>query len=265
MNRSNCLLFPYCLAWLIIFLSCNKEELCINCGEIPAQENRGPIANAGEDQIITLPDSAFLDGSLSSDPDDNIVSYEWTKIAGPDLFSISNPRAAQTYISNLTGGIYQLQLKVTDAAGNYSTDTVRLMINPLPGEQSNVNVLFFFRDPTGGLDAENISVIESFDPRLVLVKVKIEGFPDAEIEGVWSMNYSPWCPISTIYVDATSYGTFNLPPGSYFWTAESVTTNFNSYPVPASFRKYWEAGSHTAQGTITVIQGDSCIIKEIVF
>jgi hypothetical protein len=37
-----------------------------------------------------------LDGSASADPDNNIVSYAWTKISGPSSFNIVNVNAAQT-------------------------------------------------------------------------------------------------------------------------------------------------------------------------
>ena len=44
--------------------------------------NQPPIANAGADQIITLPTNTInLDGSGSTDPDNNITSYVWTKIS----------------------------------------------------------------------------------------------------------------------------------------------------------------------------------------
>ncbi|MGK2864635.1 MAG: hypothetical protein ACSLE0_22085 [Chitinophagaceae bacterium] len=49
-----------------IMVSCKKEFSCEGC----IGGNKQPIANAGSDQVITLPtDSVSLDGSLSSDPD----------------------------------------------------------------------------------------------------------------------------------------------------------------------------------------------------
>jgi len=162
-----------------------------------------------------------------------------------------------------------LELKVTDAAGLFDRDTIQITVTqapPPPPPPGNFNVLFFFRDITGGLDAANISVFENFSPRTVLVKVKITNFPDAEIEGFWNTTYSPSCPFSSMIVLETSYGTFNLPAGTYNWTAESVTTDITGFPaVPISFQQYWGAGPRSAQGTITVLPGADCIIKEIVF
>ena len=45
------------------------------------QDNHAPIANAGNDTTIILPaNTAILNASLSADPDNNIKSYQWTKI-----------------------------------------------------------------------------------------------------------------------------------------------------------------------------------------
>jgi len=217
------------------------------------------------EQIITLPDNSnILDGSRCTDPENNITQYLWTKISGPSLFSIDNIKAAKTPIRNLVEGDYEFELKIVDAGGLSDRDTVKVKV--ISFQKDSFNVIFFFRDTTGGLDAANMLVTENFSPRVVLVKVKIAGFPEAVIEGVWSKRYSPWCPISSIYVDAAAWGSFNLPPGNYKWSAESITTNLAGLPgVPDSFKQYWESGPHKADGTITVRLGDNCIIKEIIF
>ncbi|HUS01992.1 MAG TPA: kelch repeat-containing protein [Chitinophagaceae bacterium] len=93
--------------------------------------NQPPIACAGADQVITLPTNSInLNGSCSTDPDNNITGYVWTKIAGPSSFSITS-NVAQTAVNNLTEGIYQFELKVTDAGGLYAKDTVQVTVNNL--------------------------------------------------------------------------------------------------------------------------------------
>jgi hypothetical protein len=99
----------------------------------PSQPNRPPVANAGADQTITLPtNTVTLDGSGSTDPDNNITSYAWTKISGPSSLSISNPNAVQTQITNLVQGTYQFELKVTDAGNLFVKDTILVNVNPAP-------------------------------------------------------------------------------------------------------------------------------------
>jgi hypothetical protein len=95
----------------------------------PSQPNRLPFACAGADQTVTLPtNTVTLNGSCSSDPDNNITSYLWAKISGPSTFNISNATAVQTQVANLAQGSYQFELKVTDAGGLSSKDTVQINV-----------------------------------------------------------------------------------------------------------------------------------------
>lgn len=91
--------------------------------------NHPPVAHAGPDQRTTLPiNTVTLDGSASSDPDNNIKSYTWTKISGPASFSIANASAVQTRVTNLVEGVYQFELKVTDTEGLFSRDTIQVTV-----------------------------------------------------------------------------------------------------------------------------------------
>jgi hypothetical protein len=94
-----------------------------------SQPNHPPVASAGADHTITLPTNTItVDGSGSTDPDINITAYQWTKISGSSSFSISNTNAVQTQISNLIEGVYQFELKVTDAGGLFSKDTMQITV-----------------------------------------------------------------------------------------------------------------------------------------
>ena len=95
--------------------------------------NHPPIANAGTDQTIILPTNTIdLNGSASTDPENNITNYVWTKISGPSSFSISNANAVQTQATNLIEGIYKFELKVTDAGALFSKDTMLVSVNVIP-------------------------------------------------------------------------------------------------------------------------------------
>ena len=109
----------------IVFHSCKKEISCENCLPQNNPTNKPPVANAGPDQAITLPvNSVTLDGSKSSNPDNNITTYAWTKISGPPVFTIPNANAVQTAVTNLVQGTYLFELKVTDCGGLYSKDRI---------------------------------------------------------------------------------------------------------------------------------------------
>jgi hypothetical protein len=112
-----------------------------------AISNRPPVANAGKDTSIELPaNSIMLDGRGSTDPNNNIVSYVWTKISGPASFTISNLNIAQTLVTNLVQGTYEFELTVTDAGGLLSKDTLQLVIHSelatgcVTGNRQHINV-----------------------------------------------------------------------------------------------------------------------------
>jgi dipeptidyl aminopeptidase/acylaminoacyl peptidase len=120
-------------------LSCKKEHSCEKC----IGSNDPPVTNAGKDTSITLPvNNVMLDGSASTDPDNNIVSYAWTKISGPSSFNIVNVNAVQTQVSNLVKGVYQFELKVTDAGGWIDRDTMMVTVvavnHPPPCESCKI-------------------------------------------------------------------------------------------------------------------------------
>ena len=78
-----------------VFFSCRKSDNIV--------PNKPLIAQAGLDQVITLPtDSVLLDGSVSSNPDGTISEWLWTKISGPVSFVIIKPNDSTTAVKTLT-------------------------------------------------------------------------------------------------------------------------------------------------------------------
>ena len=113
------------IAGIVLVNSCKKEN-----GLQTPNANEPPIANAGADQIISLPiDSAILNATQSFDPDGTIVSYQWIKIYATSFFFIANAQAAQTAVTHLTQGVYLFQLEVTDNEGLSAKDTVQFIVN----------------------------------------------------------------------------------------------------------------------------------------
>ena len=79
--------------------------------------NSRPIANvslSGRTGVVGL--FTRLDGTRSSDPDGDPLTYEWSVISQPDgsQFGIINEFAAQTEITFDTPGLYRIQLVVSD-------------------------------------------------------------------------------------------------------------------------------------------------------
>lgn len=103
-----------------------QSVMIMRTGNVAAPKlNKRPVANAGSDQqIILLANSVALSGSASTDPDGSLVSYSWTKIAGPLQFNILSPNSMNITPINLVEGVYAFRLKVVDDLGANSLDTV---------------------------------------------------------------------------------------------------------------------------------------------
>ena len=100
---------------------------------LSSSNNRPPVADAGSDQTITLPtNSVVLNGDTSTDPDNNIFSYAWTKISGPSAANIQTNNSAISQLTGLVEGVYQFELTVTDMGGLSARDTVKITVNLLP-------------------------------------------------------------------------------------------------------------------------------------
>ena len=98
-------------------------------------KNDPPVAQAGTDKSITLPiNSVSLDGSLSADTDGTIDGFLWTKVSGPVGENILTPINSTTLVENLSEGVYEFALRVTDNEGFIDRDTIQVTVNPEPNE-----------------------------------------------------------------------------------------------------------------------------------
>jgi uncharacterized protein YjeT (DUF2065 family) len=88
-----------------------------------------PVANAGSDITITLPDNTTLLAGSGNVANGTIVSYLWAKISGPSSGTITNANSASATASSLTQGVYKFELKVTDNNGATAKDTVQVKVN----------------------------------------------------------------------------------------------------------------------------------------
>lgn len=90
-------------------------------------QNQAPIAHAGSDQIATENTTVNLDGSSSTDADNTIISYTWTKTDGPSItFSSSNTAKTSFTAPQATsesGYTITLKLTVKDTENAESSDT----------------------------------------------------------------------------------------------------------------------------------------------
>jgi len=78
-----------------------------------------PIADAGETQIVLIPETtANLNGSGSYDPDGATLTYFWEQIYGSSVATISEATLENPQITNLEEGYYKFKLTVNDGSHN---------------------------------------------------------------------------------------------------------------------------------------------------
>lgn len=93
--------------------------------------NEAPVANAGADQTITLPDDDVTVSASGSTDDVAILSYLWTKISGPSSFTIVDADEETTDITDLTAGTYVFRVTVDD--GQFTdSDDVTIVVQDTP-------------------------------------------------------------------------------------------------------------------------------------
>lgn len=90
--------------------------------------NTPPVANAGQDEFISLPQTwTVLNGSASHD-DHRIVAYTWRCLSGPTNSNIVNFNESVANATALTKGQYVFSLTVLDDNGNSASDNVTITV-----------------------------------------------------------------------------------------------------------------------------------------
>ena len=85
--------------------------------------NLAPTANAGVDQGVEKKDTIALDGSVSSDPDGDSLTYLWTQVYGEGV-SLSDSTVGGPSFTAPSAGNYAFELVVSDGALQSNRDTV---------------------------------------------------------------------------------------------------------------------------------------------
>jgi len=86
--------------------------------------NLPPVADAGPDQMANEGTATTLDGSASSDPNDDSLACTWEPGDGTGM--LSGCTVAHTYVDN---GVFTAALTVEDAHGGMSSDSTQVTIH----------------------------------------------------------------------------------------------------------------------------------------
>jgi len=94
----------------------------------PQDPVEGPIADAGDDQMVDAGSIVILDGSGSYHTDGEITEYYWEQVSGPSVVLSDEESATPTFTAPNETTTLSFDLSVYDADGEESTDTVTITV-----------------------------------------------------------------------------------------------------------------------------------------
>ena len=215
---------------------------------------QAPVANAGLDHSAEYGTNITFDGSGSYDANGDITAYEW-KLGDVVLSTL-----VIFTKSDLAVGSHAVSLKVTDATGLYSTDTVNIQITPLDSDNDGLDDNYenlYGLDPNSDADAlldldndgkNNLqeyqdgtepdnaySRIYTLDLLQGWNLVSLELFSSLElsaldnefIETIWSLQNNEW-KVWTRNNISTTYGSLlSLEDGYGYWVQATKSTSID--------------------------------------
>ena len=95
-------------------------------------QNSSPTADAGPDQTADVEATVTLDGSESSDPDGDTLTYSWSIDSQPSdsTASLSDATVVNPSLTLDEVGEYRIQLSVSDGNGGTAEDLVVITASP---------------------------------------------------------------------------------------------------------------------------------------
>ena len=92
--------------------------------------NAPPSSNAGPDQSVLFGNTALLDGSLSSDPESQPLTYKWAIDSGPSgsAATLDDPTKAKPVFTPDMKGLYVITLVVNDGVNDSNMDFVVITV-----------------------------------------------------------------------------------------------------------------------------------------
>ncbi|EPB71761.1 hypothetical protein ANCCEY_09163 [Ancylostoma ceylanicum] len=150
-------------------------------------ENLPPVADAGGNHTVILPESAIvLDGNAKDDG--SITSYLWTQVDGPSEASLVNANKAKATASGLVEGVYQFLLTVVDDGGLNATASAFISVERSKNEPPVAR-------------APNVTV---HLPTVIAILNASQSFDDA---GIVAFHWQPFdnVPASMIALDGSEH------------------------------------------------------------
>jgi hypothetical protein len=118
---------PASSALLSFKLTVTNPSMLSNSDSVTIFVNRPPAADAGPDQTVNTGTSVTLDGSSSSDPDHDALSYLWAQTGGPAVSLSSATASKPTFTAPASSASLTFKLTVSDGKLS-STDSVSITV-----------------------------------------------------------------------------------------------------------------------------------------
>jgi hypothetical protein len=159
-----------------------------------------PVANAGPDQTVFVDSEVTLDGSGSTDPNNDIDSYQWQQTDGPIVtLANANSSIAQFSAIVVNGSVLTFQLTVTDATGLQATDTCVITVVK--------SILGLFN--TGVDDLGVVQDVGALELHYIMTGPVSCSFV-IQTDNVWHVP-----PVNSAWIGPLINGDIPAPPGDY--------------------------------------------------
>ena len=137
----------------------------------PPPASNWPIADAGPDQTGVWEGALVtLDGSGSSDPDDDPLRYRWNQLSGESVVLSSQNIVNPTFTvpEGLTAeAVLRFRLLVTDPSGRFDSDTVTVTVDPEAEPPPAGDRIYYFPHLAVGAGWQTTITYISYSPQEV--------------------------------------------------------------------------------------------------
>ena len=138
--------------------SASDEVVLTVVGDEPT--NQPPVAKAGGDKSLTLPNNSITLRGGGTDPDGVFRGFRWEKVSGPAA-TLRQQNTANLNLSDLVAGKYIFRFFVTDDDGATDSDEMTLTVKEAPNATplaSNTRVSAY---PNTFRDRVNVEIKEA--------------------------------------------------------------------------------------------------------